>query len=150
MGDLAPDEEALLQDLGDFLESIEVTPMTRSFKMLTLLAMLDLGALPGAVTIEDLARAFARQASRLAALREDVGPALLDERALRKLVEENPVAAWAGGRGTGGRSFFAYVDGRFRTTFEVPETRRQAFAELVRELASWRLAEYVQRPRAGG
>ena len=26
MGDLAPNEEALLQDLGDFLESIEVTP----------------------------------------------------------------------------------------------------------------------------
>ena len=41
----------------------------------------------------------------------------MTDRALIRLLEQNPIAAWAGGKGTGGVSYFAYEDGTFRTTF---------------------------------
>jgi hypothetical protein len=37
-----------------FLESLEATPMTRSFKMVTLLGMLNADRFPGAIDISDL------------------------------------------------------------------------------------------------
>ena len=69
MGDLTqPQQEALAQG-ADFLAALETTPMTRSFKMLTLLAMLNENALPGSMSIDDLADGFNRLASRSAVLR---------------------------------------------------------------------------------
>ena len=43
----ATGSERVLELAADFLDALEVTPMTRSFKMLVLLAMLDRDALPG-------------------------------------------------------------------------------------------------------
>ena len=41
MGDLTPTQAASFAAAGDFLSELERTPMVKSFKMLTLLAMLD-------------------------------------------------------------------------------------------------------------
>ena len=70
----------------------------------------------------------------------------LDDTAnLRRLLEENPIAAWSGGKGTGDVSYFAYENGWFRLSRNVPPDCREAFQELLRELVEWRLAEYLQR-----
>ena len=144
-GDLSAGQRRLLRDLGDFLNALEVTPMTRSFKALTLQAMLQLDALPGSVGMRELASEFARLGSRSAALRADVGVSLHDAAGLRRYLERNPLAAWAGGRGTSGKTFFAYAGGVFRSTFDVPGELREEFRELAREILDWRLAEYLQR-----
>jgi hypothetical protein len=60
MGDLSGRQKRLLVEAGDFLDVVETTPMTRSFKMLTLRAMLQVGALPGQIGIRALAEEFAR------------------------------------------------------------------------------------------
>ena len=91
-----------------FLNILEITPMTRSFKMLTLLAMLNRDSLPGSIEIGDLAREFSRLAGRSAALRADVGVSLDDHGQLRKYLERNPVAAWAG-RKRNGRNCLLYL-----------------------------------------
>ena len=41
IGDLTAGERSVVESVGDFLDVVETTPMTKSFKMLTLLAMLN-------------------------------------------------------------------------------------------------------------
>jgi len=76
----------------------------------------------------------------------DVGTAIDSSAELRRHLETNPIAAWTGGRGTEGRQYFAYDDGFFESTFEVSEGLAEDYRELVRELAEFRLAEYLMRP----
>jgi superfamily II DNA or RNA helicase len=101
-GDLNPIQQQLLRDHGALLNALEATTMTRSFKMLTLLAMLHRDALPGTIDIGELISEFARLAGRSAALKADVAVPLDDARQMRKYLEKNPIAAWTEGKGTGG------------------------------------------------
>jgi superfamily II DNA or RNA helicase len=146
MGDLSQLQQRALTQAGDLLQALETTPMTKSFKMLTLLAMLNEDAFPGSISIQNLAAALARLASRSAVLRDDVGQALTDSTALVRLLETNPIAAWTGGRGTGGQSFFTYQDQQFSTRVTIAPELREPLQELARELTDWRLAEYLNRP----
>ena len=152
MGDL-PGAANLLdtsRGTGSFLENLETTPMTRSYKMLVLLAMLEMDRFPGGMQLDELTRAVERLARRSPVLVSDVGPAIESPTALRKHLEENPIAAWIGGKGTGGRSYFDYQDGRFESRLDLREDEAEAFSELVRELAEFRLAEYLARPMVSG
>ncbi len=145
MEDLSAEEREVLGRCGDFLGHLDTTAMTRSYKMLLLLAMLNLDRMPGEIPIAELTREFRRLAERSAKLRRDVGPAIEDDDKLAGHVERNPIAAWTGGRGTGGRPYFSYENGIFRTEFAADPEPREAFQEMVRELADWRLAEYLDR-----
>ena len=145
MGDLGAEQTELLEHVGEFLDQLEVTQMTKSFKMLTLSAMLNRDALPGDIAVSDLAEEFAHLARRSEILRGDVGVALNDRDELRKLLKENPIAAWAGGKGTGGVSYFSCDGERFASSLDVSEKLRPGFQEIVREVVEWRLAEYLSR-----
>ena len=150
LGALEPAEEAILDqpDCRAFLTSLETTNMTKSYKMLVLLALLNRDALPGELPIAALAEAFGRLARRNRFLRGDVGQALDDPQALQRHLEKNPIAAWTGGKGTGGRAFFAYEGERFASRFPaLSPPERETFQELVRELADWRLAQFLDRPQ---
>jgi superfamily II DNA or RNA helicase len=144
-GDLTAGEQQLLQDHGTFLNILEVTPMARSFKMLTLEAMIVRDAFPGAIGILDLTAEFTRLAGRSARLKADVGVSLEDSTQMRGYLEKNPIAAWTGGKGTGGKPYFVYEMDVFRTIFDVCGELREEFKELAREILDWRLAEYLQR-----
>ncbi|MDZ4800141.1 MAG: DUF3427 domain-containing protein, partial [Bryobacteraceae bacterium] len=145
MGDLSDDQVVVFQRLGAFLEALDKTPMTKSYKMIVLLAMLAEDALPGAISIEALMRRFAEIARRYALVRTEVGAALEDPAALRTLLEENPINAWVEGKGTGGTAFFTYDQARFSTSFDVPPEQREAAQDLIRELVEWRLGAYLHR-----
>jgi len=150
MGDLS-DAAPLLDSAtatGSFLQQLESTPMTKSYKMLVLLATLQEGRFPGEIPITGLAQAVERLARRSPVLVEDIGNAIETPKALRNHLEKNPIDAWAGGRGTGSRSYFAYENETFRTTFDVPADQVELFRELAREVAEYRLAEYLRRPTA--
>ena len=145
MGDLSTLQAQILETHGTFLDALEITPMVKSYKMVLLLAMLNEDALPGEITIDRLTRAFAQVAERSARLRQDVTVPLDDTGELQRLLEENPIAAWSGGKGTGDVPYFAYDNERFRLAMSVSPDRREAFQELVREIIDWRLAEYLER-----
>ncbi len=117
-----------------FLLELEKTSMTKSYKMIVLQAMLNLGELPGSVSIKELSAEFARIASRSARLAEDVSVDLKDARAVQALVRKNPVEAWLNNK-----SFFRLSGDRFESTFEA------VAPELIQELVDWRLAEYLDR-----
>jgi len=148
MGDL-PGVAPLLDTsraAGSFLEQLEATPMNRSYKMLVLLAMLEMERFPGGMPVDELTRAVERLARRSPVLVSDLGPSIESQTALRKHLEGNPIAAWTEGKGTGGRSYFANEDGRFESRLDLREDEVETFSELVRELADFRLAEYIARP----
>jgi hypothetical protein len=119
-----------------FLDELEDTPMTKSYKMLVLLGML---------TIDTLAESVAALASRNHRLVADLGPKAATPDGLKRHLEQNPIEAWTGGRGSGGTPYFAYESGVLRTTLATRPDDRPALQELARELADWRLAEYVDR-----
>ncbi|MCO6455378.1 MAG: DEAD/DEAH box helicase family protein [Pirellulaceae bacterium] len=145
MGDLGSGEVQAVGAAGEFIDTLETTPMTRSFKMLTLLAMLNLDALPGGIGIEELTNEFQRIARRSRTLRVDVGESLDDDGRLRSLIIQNPIAALCGGKGTGGFCFFKFDSATLHSEFSVPAECREEFQCLVRELVDWRLAEYLGR-----
>ncbi len=145
MGDLTQPQQEALTQTNDFLSALEITQMTKSFKMLTLLAMLDENSFPGSISIEDLAKSFGRLAGRSGVLRQDVGEALNNPKDLIRLLETNPIKAWVGGRGTGDEVYFTYQNGTFSTRITLDPELRGPFQELVRELADWRFAEYLSR-----
>jgi hypothetical protein len=144
-GDLDDLEQAAFEEHRPFIEALETTAMSKSFKMVTLLAMLARDRFPGSIAIADLAGEVTRIAQRLQPLRDELGDALTDAGAMRNLLEKNPVAAWTGGLGTGGTSFFSYENGQFATTFSSAPIHTEALQDLVRELCDWRLAQYLDR-----
>ncbi len=145
MGDLTSEQSAALEQSRAFLTHLEATPMTKSFKMLVLLAMLNEDAFPGEISSDDLCEAVARLVRRSAHLRQDVGPALEEPRELSQLLIKNPIAAWTGGSGTGGEAYFRLEGEQFSSVAAVTGPARAALQELTREIADWRLAEYLDR-----
>lgn len=124
---------------AEFLAHLETTPMSKSYKMVLLLAMLRLTAFPGEVEIEPLAAEFASIMSRSARLRADLSVEVFDTRALRQLILKNPVRAWSEGK------YFRYEEGRFRSLIRFENGERlRSWAE---EIADWRLASYLDRSR---
>src|SRR5690606_8615113 len=93
----------------------------------------------------ELTKAFAHQANRTALLRSDVGPRLDDERQLQRLIIDNPIRAWVGGKATGKDLHFAFDGQTFRTTELLTTRYPKDTADLTRELCEWRLAQYVER-----
>jgi superfamily II DNA or RNA helicase/diadenosine tetraphosphate (Ap4A) HIT family hydrolase len=148
-GDLPAECGAAYQAHKEFLDALEVTPMSKSFKMLVLLGALNEDRFPGEIDIGPLARAVRRIAARAPDLRTEFGDAFEDEQAFRRTLERNPIAAWVGGQGTGGRSYFKYQNQQFAATFAVADAHREALQDLTRELAEWRLADYQARLATG-
>ncbi|MBK6277974.1 MAG: hypothetical protein IPF57_07450 [Gammaproteobacteria bacterium] len=59
-GALEADEVRVISDFSAFLDSLETTQMSKSFKMVVLLAMLDHDRFPGTMGIEDLVQSVRR------------------------------------------------------------------------------------------
>lgn len=139
-------EEHAFQESREFLETLETTQMEKSYKMLVLLAMLNADRVPGSLRLNELAQQVVRITEHYPKLADDVGSALNSQAALAAMLVKNPINAWVGGRGTGGRSYFKYEHEVFSMTMDVATENRGAMQELVRELVDWRLAEYLDRP----
>ena len=144
LGVLSEQHDRAQSIAAPFLESLEVTRMTRSFKMVTLLAMLNRDAFPGAIRIDDLVAAVRDLSKRHVSVANDFGPAIATPERLRAHLEENPINAWT----TGPEAFFTFADGEFTSLVSAPEDSRVPLQEMTRELAEWRLAEYLDRPTA--
>jgi hypothetical protein len=108
--------------------------------------MLNADRFPGSIGINELTSAVRYLGTHQPRIATDFGHEFETDKSLRAHLEANPISAWSGGAGTGGHSFFAYADGVFSSSMIVPESERLAVQELTREVAEWRLAEYLDRP----
>jgi hypothetical protein len=146
MGGLGLEDQRVLEQAQEFMQVIESTSMTKSYKMLVLLAMLQLDRMPGSIRIEELCQAVRRVASRSSVLRADIGQEhLVSDQRLRRHLESKQISAWTGPDGGLGRVYYEYTDGEFRYLGLSDGIDRERFGALVRELVEWRLAEYLDR-----
>ena len=143
-GDLSSSQAHAFDAHREFLERLEKTQMTKSFKMVVLQSMLMAGSFPGSINIDDLVSRVQEVAGRLQLLREEFGNELDDAVRLQALLERNPIDAWTGGQGMGGKQYFKY-DGNIFSSFEVEDQHSGGLADLVREISDWRLAKYLSR-----
>jgi superfamily II DNA or RNA helicase len=143
MGGLSEAETAAWSVSRDFFRSLEQTPMTRSYKMLLLLAMMDGGSLAPRLTLDVLVDRVSRLVAQTRQLRQDLSVDLADITALRDLLVRNPIAALVEGKGTGGTPYFSFDGQVFGLSFDIEEPA--AFAALFREILDWPLAQYLSR-----
>jgi superfamily II DNA or RNA helicase/diadenosine tetraphosphate (Ap4A) HIT family hydrolase len=144
MGGLQAEDRAAWEHQRSLFEMVEVTSMTKSYKMLVLLAMLQSESIPGEITIGQMVQNIKRIANRSAVLRADLGQEHLEsDSKLRRHMEVNPIDAWTKPDG----AYFEYREGVFRWVGGELGPHRERFAGLLRELVDWRLAEYLDRGR---
>jgi hypothetical protein len=143
MGDLRNGREEAWRNHEAFLDELETTPMTRSYKMVVLQAMLWIDAFPGRVQLDTLTNTVARIVGRSALLRQNFSVDVDDAAALRALLVEHPVAAWTGRTDASGRPYFAFDGEWFATGTPLQARDRDALCELVAELVEYRLARYL-------
>lgn len=147
MGDLSASEARAEERCRGFLGMMETTRMTRSFKMVLLLAMIAEGAFPRTIQIGQLANRVRTIAKRSATLREEFGAALETEAALVSFLRTQLVDSWVNAKDAETERYFDFADDEFRCLLDVPADLAPSATELVRELAEWRLAGYLQRTR---
>jgi hypothetical protein len=147
MGDLDAPGQVAFDSGRELLRALEVTPMTKSYKMLVVSALLEADAFPKpGLRIDELTRRVRGIAARNPRIAADLGGSARDDRALATLLETNPIEAWVGGKGTGGIPIFEYQDGVFRGRTTAADSSRASLAALAREIVEWRIAEYLARP----
>lgn len=149
-GDMALDAQ-----VGDFLEAVEKTPMTKSFKMVVLLAMLQGPCLQEAITLDALVvffkHYFAQERHRLDVNASPVQDVLAAaDSTWRSYLLANPINAWSGGNAKEPSRYFAFdsANSEFRYTGPMPADA-QRFQRALLERVTWRLADYWGRPSPG-
>ncbi len=140
MGDLNQAERAAWEARRDVLREIEKTPMTKSYKMLVLRAMIECGEFPGRIEVAKLTERVARLARRNPLIMADLTPDPDKPERLRGTLENHPLKNLA-------KTQWFELDGdTFATTFG--EDGREALAGLASELVDWRLRRYLRRKKS--
>jgi hypothetical protein len=112
-GLISDEAQALERAVGDFLKEIETARMTKSFKMVVLLAMCGSTGFRTAIHIDDLIRHF-REYFTADRHREDVAGTAVEEvlsvpgAVWQRYLLANPINAWVGGNGGGASPYFAW------------------------------------------
>ena len=148
-GLLSPDEAAALDAGRDFLRDLEVVETTKSYKLVTLRAMLHEGKLLEGIDVQRLAQVsqdLVRRDPRLirdASSKEMPDPANAPPEAWFKYWRKWPIAAWLGElKGRPGK-WFRLEDDLFRPRFDLPAECADAFTAMTAELLEYLLARYL-------
>lgn len=148
--DLDAAESRLFGALGEFLSTVEVTEMTRSYKMVLLEAFLEVDGFRNPPTLEALAarsrEVLERRHTLLSDLPEDIRSQSGSSPQWLRYWKSNPVNAWIGGnRKDGAGVRFRVENNRFQFAEEIPVEDVEAFSTMLQEIVDYRLATYGQR-----
>jgi hypothetical protein len=152
-GDLDADEAAAVGSAGAFLDALEVTELTKSYKLVTLRVLLDADALGRGLTVREIAVGAWAILRRSPDLLRDVPddhrlPDAPDEAALRRWTaywRANPIQAWIGEKKAQKSWFRLDGEDRLRLTLTVDGAWAGTLTRLVDELVDYRLAQYRRR-----
>ena len=150
MGDLTELESAVADQFQSLLREVEVTAMTKSFKMVLLEALLEVDGLRQPVVLEELAQrsrgVLDRRRPLLADLPAEVRTIAAADPTWLRYWRDNPVKAWTGGnRAPGTTAHFKLEGSTFALTQSVPGKIAPALAEMLQEVVDYRLAAYEVR-----
>ena len=151
MSDLTELEVEVTRVHGAFLREVEISAMTKSFKMVLLEALQELGGWQSPPTLVSLAQRSWEVLQRRRALLMDLPEDMQDtadgaSAAWQRYWRINPVNAWTGGNTpTADQGFFNVDDLLFKPTFSVVLSMLEAFESAIQELIDYRLAAYEVR-----
>jgi superfamily II DNA or RNA helicase/SAM-dependent methyltransferase/SOS-response transcriptional repressor LexA len=150
MDDLTDQESAAAEQFQALLREVEVTAMTKSFKMVLLEALLELDGLRQPVPLEALAQrsrgVLDRRRPLLADLPAELRPIAATDAAWARYWRDNPVRAWTGGnRPPGTKAPFNLEGSSFAMAQRVPTEMAPILAAMLQELLDYRLAAYEVR-----
>ncbi len=143
---LEPTEAAVWSDQQKTLKRVERENITKSYKLVTLRALLAAGRLRQGMAVSELA---ARAQSIIAG-----DPRLIADTASTSMPSPASAGAekwqsfwrkWPLDHMTGESGLFRYDGDRFVPTFQVAPEQGEAFDAMVAELVEWRLADYLLR-----
>ena len=150
LGLLSDAHQNAVDEMGEVLRGLEVESITKSYKLVALRSLMELGVASGPVSVADVAE------HSLAAVRED--------HRLRADIHSKQVpdidgvapqkwrAYWLKWplehlANKSGKSLFGHEPaddgGTMVPTFSVPEDHRNAFVEMALEIVDWRLQDYL-------
>lgn len=151
MNDLGEAESAILGAHQDLLRELEITKMTKSFKMVLLEAFQELDGWQIAPTLGQLAERSWQVLQRRRPLLVDLPDTLEDTQngtsvGWQRYWRGNPVDAWIGGNQAAAKnSLFRVRNHFFEPVFDVTPEQRETLTEMVQELTDYRLAAYEAR-----
>ncbi|GAB2680695.1 DEAD/DEAH box helicase family protein [Aliiglaciecola aliphaticivorans] len=137
----------------DFLSDVETTNLTKSFKLILLEALLELGAFSEVVSLHDLAlrsfeilkrhRPFLSDLPSEFSMVSDIES--LETNKWISYWRRNPVNAWVGGNKNSGKSFFKLENDKFIALFNVPDYLQETFSNMLQEIVNYRFLQYEER-----
>ena len=148
--DLTEQESALLDLHRDWFDDLHRSQMKRSYKMVTLRAMLEGYGLSTGMMIPELARRSSKILNSDFILRQELAELQLSEsreKHLEQFWRDQPVKDWIQGQSTA-RTWFAVKDEKFHFLGKVEPSHMPLFEDLTSELVELRLAEHRDRLRS--
>ncbi len=144
-------EEAVVERYGAFLRDVEHGAYQKSYKLLTLLALLEHGSLADGLDLamlSDRCREMVYGDPRLLADLNDATAAFNDPwrptaKEWNRYWERNPIAAWVGRNTRGTDAWFEVADEVFRFVPAIDPELQPTLHEMVREIAEYRLHRYL-------
>ncbi|WP_017755042.1 DEAD/DEAH box helicase family protein [Calidifontibacillus oryziterrae] len=148
--ELTNDEKQVYKKYKNWLEEVESTSMTKSYKMVVLLAMLNreitIWHLP--ITAEQVAPFFKEyyQQKKYRMIIEfsnekSKGAWLNDKKQILNRIETMPMTKWSGSS----KGLMKFTNGKFQLSFEIDKEHERILYGLTKEICEFRLHEYFER-----
>lgn len=149
-GDLIEEERQALERFGEWFRVVETTALNRSYKMVVLRVLLDLGSFWDGVDLGEFAKASRRFLLQHPTLKRDLegdGHALdhvnASDDEWARWWTSWPIDRWLDAQG--GRSWFEKRENLFAFSAECAENLRPVVGALTAEIVDCRLAQYSRR-----
>jgi superfamily II DNA or RNA helicase/diadenosine tetraphosphate (Ap4A) HIT family hydrolase len=155
-GDLNQEDRRAFEAYRGWIEELETTAMTRSFKMVALEALLEADAMSEGLSLEQVASRSFAIVKRSPELWRDVedkfdmsAGAGEPPAGWKAYWRQNPIAAWLGENRQAGRAWFRLEDDRLVFVPRLDRAIGEGLSRLTRELVDYRLAQYRRRHDSG-
>ncbi|EPJ47579.1 MAG: helicase-like protein [Osedax symbiont Rs1] len=152
-GDLATNALACINAHQDFLQEVEVTQLTKSFKLILLESLLENDGFKTSVATLVIAQnsfdIFKRRSRLVADLpKKYKSVKALETKQLKAWHTywlNNPINAWIGGNKKSAKAYFSIEDGKLKYSASISADQLDDFNVLLQELVNYRFSQYEQR-----
>ena len=150
LGLLSDAHQSAVAECGDALRGLETEHITKSYKLVALQAMFELGVACGPVSVDEVARRSLWDIRGDRRLRADIRIKEIAD--LDEVSPEKWHSYWLKWplkhlSDKPGKSLFSHEpgdrEGMMAPAFSVPDERRDAFVEMALEIVAWRLQDYL-------
>jgi len=152
MSGLSPEEQGVLNARRDWFIDLSGTPMSRSYKMVTLEVLNDVGALHRSISVPELAERCREHLRSRPQLRGELREHEVAGGDLGDFVRrwrEMPLRIFDRAQGFS-RRWFELRGDEFVSCLEVAAGDREVFDRMTAEMVDYRLAKYLATPAAAG